>query len=259
MDVFRALDVYFTAATLGAHSNFHKDGFRQRDLKFLLGLFLNWMDATAKDLELAVHNTQIARYLDQQVKAGYASRAGTGQNRRYRLTRGGVLASVEKLTVTPVTAPLERFFFIHYFVSNYHGRLKDLAESGGERLPKAFQIELSARLNAGEMLDRQIAFVRTEIQKLEARIKDTKGAAKLARDLTAKGRTPDETAAQVSEMFPYDLNSVKPMKTLMTEIPAHLRVWELTAGNDHRSELLWGPMKNYLLYYLENLNRLKAR
>ena len=55
---------YFHAATLGAESNFRHRGFRQKDFRFLLELFANWMECSLPGGGLGLHNAQVARYLE---------------------------------------------------------------------------------------------------------------------------------------------------------------------------------------------------
>jgi len=256
IDIFSSYSVFFAAAAIGAHSNF-VEGFRQRDVRFLLGMFLNWVNSTTKGVDERVHNTQIARFLDGLVSVGHATRKGSGHSRRYQLTRGGLLGLVEQMVSLQMQAPVEHFFFVFYFVKNYGPRLTELSAQKESKLPKSAQIELSALLDSTELLHRQKRAVQLELQKLEGRIFETEGAAKLARDLVGKGRGSDEIVASVEQMFPYDLNSVKPMSELFREVPPALRLWELTSGNDARARLLWRPFKTYLMGYLEVLEDLR--
>lgn len=257
VDIFSAYNRYFVAGVLGAHSNLGREGFRQKDVRFLIGLFLNWVDATVKGADESIHNTQISRYLDGLVRTGHAALKTKTGKPRYELTRVGLLELVGQLTRVPVNAPLEQFFFVHYFVRNYRERLIELVTAKENRLPRSLQIELEALLDPGEMIAQQIKAVQLEIRKLEVRIQETVGAADLAEKMTKEGRPVGEMVQAVEQRFPYDLNSSKPMSELFHEVPATLRGWELTTGNRNRAEILWAPLRDYLREYLEILKELK--
>ncbi len=256
VDLFSIYRVYFVAAALGAHSNAPENGFRQKDVRFLLGLFLNWMDATTKGVDETIHNTQISRYLEGLVKSGHASRVGKQRAPSYQLTRTGLLELVSQLTHVPVGSPIEQFFFVYFFARTYGERLKELVAQKENRLPRSFQVELEALLDHRELLEQQIRATQLEIKKLESRIQDTKGAHALAMKLSAQGAKVDELIAAVESRYPYDLNSQKPMSELFREVPPPLRQWELTVGNLHRADFLWSSMKEYLQDYVKTLQRL---
>jgi hypothetical protein len=92
---------------------------------------------------------------------------------------------------------------------------------------------------------------------LDERIAETKGAGDLAQKLARQGATPTDIISAIAKNHPYDLNNQKSMAELFHEIPAPLRVWELTVGNQSRVELLWGPMRQYLAGYLTVLQNLR--
>lgn len=253
IDVFSQYRRFFAAATLGAHSNFlSQGGFRQKDVRFLLMLFLNWMEPSTKGADQKVHNTQLSRYLEDLKSAGFASkRAASGRRPVYQLTRTGLVELIGQLTEVPVPPPFDQFFFVYYFVRNYGARLTEMVAQKESRLPRSFQLELAALLDHHELLEQQIKAVRLDIQKLEARVKETKGAYELARKNQDRGA--DEMIRLVALHYPYDLNSTKPMGELMGEIPAPLRGYEMIEGNHARLKYLWEPQLEYLKGYLASL------
>ncbi len=258
-DVFSVYRSYFVAASLGAHSNFYKTGFRQKDVRFLLGLFLNWMDSTTKGVDDAIHKTQISRYINALVKDGYAERIGSSSPPRYLLTRTGLLELVRQFTQMPMLTPVELFFFIQVFVRTYGERLKELVALKENRLPRSYQVELEALLDLKELFNQQMRAIQLEIRKLEERIRETKGAQDLANKLVRRQASIEEIVSAVSEQFPYDLNSHKPMNELFHEVPPHLRVWELSIGNKNRAEFLWQPTLEFLKSYLQQLTNLALK
>ena len=259
IDIYSSYRTYFVAATLGAHSNFFHEGFRQKDVRFLIGLFLNWMEATTKGIDEQIHNTQVRRYLEQLLNEGYAVRLGRGHAPRYQLTRAGLLEFVSQMVKVPVHAPLEQFFFVFYFVKNYGSRLTELMAQKENKLPRSFQVELESLLDLNEILDQQIRYIELEIRKLEERMKETKGAAQLAAELLAKGVSTDEMIRAVEQFYPYEMNNQKKMSDLFKEIPSSLRAWELTIGNTNRFEILWASQKESLVGYLNVLKQMKSK
>jgi len=256
IDVFTHCRRFFAAAALGAHSNFSPEGgFRQKDFRFLLVLFLNWLEPSTREMDQEIHNTQLSRYLDTLTRHGFALRRMNQKRPLYQITRSGLVELIGQLTEVPVQAPFEQFFFSYYFVRNYSSRLTELVAQKESRLPRSFQIELSAMLDHRELLDQQIKAIQLEIRKLEVRLKETKGAYDLARANQDKG--PEEMIRLVELHFPYDLNSTKPMSELMREIPAQLRAYELTEGNLARVQYLWQPQLEHLNGYLRSLMSLK--
>ena len=79
------------AAAIAAHARFSSRGFRQKDLRFLLELFWNWVESAMVGPSIAIQNVQIARYLDTLAQEGFAKRLAGGKSPRYRLTRVGLL------------------------------------------------------------------------------------------------------------------------------------------------------------------------
>lgn len=253
IDIFAVGRVYFAAAALGAHSNAPPAGFRQKDVRFLLALFCNWVEPT---LDSQIHNTQVSRFTEGLVSMGFATRSRSKPH-RYQLTRPGLIEIINRLTQLPAHPHPDQFFFVYYFLRNYGGRLAEMVEQKEQRIPRAFQVELKALLDHEELLNRQIRAVTLEIEKFDGRIRDTQGAHDLAKDNSDKG--VDEVIRLIEQHFPYDLHAVKPMSQLLGEFPPALRQHELTTGNRCRVGFLWKPqqelLKNYLAI-LKNFSRI---
>lgn len=211
------------------------------------------MDATTKGVDENIHNTQISRYLESLANHGFLSRQRS-RNPKYQITRAGLVELIGRVTQIPVAAPLERFFFSFYFVKTYETRLTELVEQKENRLPRSFQVELKALLDPKELLERQIRAVELEIRKLDERIRETQGAADLAR--SKAGVDSSEIVRLVETHYPYDLKNVKPMRELLLEVPPQQRIHELTIGNENRIALIWEPMRGHLENYLKTLRRL---
>ncbi|MCM2280459.1 MAG: hypothetical protein NDI61_01275 [Bdellovibrionaceae bacterium] len=251
--------LFLNAAAVAAHSNYGPGGFRQRDLRFLLELFLNWTETSITERSrTTIHNTQIQRYLNQLVDTGSAKRLGRAPPPRYRLTRPGLLALVSEITQSPVPAPLEQFHFVHYFVKSYSGRVRELVAEEGA-IPHAFEVELQSRLDPENLLRNQMKFVEGEIQKLDRRVHDAAESAQLSESLVRKGIGHHEIADQLERVYPYELNNQKPLSELFRELPTSLRVWELTSGNRQRGQLIFHPLAQILRAHLAALRALQSK
>src|SRR5262245_51590688 len=122
--------VLFHAAAIAAHARFNKEGFRQKDFRFLIELFSNWLEATLEGSSLEVENTQIARYLTGLVEEGWAKQTG-GTRPRYRLTRDGLVEQLSRLVDRQYWWPIEDFFFVYYFLDSYRHRIEGLINGAG--------------------------------------------------------------------------------------------------------------------------------
>jgi hypothetical protein len=69
-----AYEPYFIAAILAAQFQFQKKGFRQKDVRFLIELFTNWMESTLGEVTLPLQNVQISRYLTHLCKNDIAKK-----------------------------------------------------------------------------------------------------------------------------------------------------------------------------------------
>lgn len=240
---------FFHAAALGAESNFRARGFRQKDFRFLLELFANWMECSLPGGGLGLHNAQISRYLDELTRQGLARKSTRGTQPRYSLTRAGVIGVLQSLVDQAAYLPLEQWFFVHYFVRQYGERIDELAKDQGAQFPRALQVEIEALRDPAEIANRQLRFIDKEIKKLDARITEARQAALLARRLFGEGKNFPEVVAEVQRKHPYDLNNQKPMEELFAELPEVMRRAEIERGNHERADLLWEPLKEFLEHY----------
>ncbi len=239
----------FASAALGAELKGDEKGFRLKDVRFLIELFSNWLESVPSAAVPVVHNTQVMRYMEALVREGYARRV-RGTWPRFRITRSGLLELLSEITERPRYLPLETFFFLYHFVGMYGARFEALIRRRGRQFPKALQLELRSMLDSGDMLERQIRYVKTEIKKLDTRIADSDGATDLARQMFSAGAGLDEVVLETQQQYPYQLNNQKPLKELFGELPEDLGHWELTVGSSVRAVLIHNPMRRMLQHYL---------
>lgn len=248
----------FDAAAIGAHARFSTQGFRQKDLRFLIELFSNWLESAMEGSSLAVENTQIARYLAGLVKEGFAKQLGGQAQPRYRLTRVGLVEHLMRLVQRRHWWPVEEFFFIYYFLESYRVRIESLIEKEGSLFPGTMKLEIRHLLDLKSFVVRQEELLDREIAKLDLRIGDCRKTSELAARLKRNGVTPDVILKEIQEKVPYQLNNQKPMADLFLETPDENWIWEMEVGSQKRATRIFVPMKELLLHIRGQVVALKG-
>ncbi len=252
--LFHRHELFVAAATVGAHSNAH-EGFRQRDVKFLIDLFMNWTESALQRGATRVQNNQVARYLEYLTSEGFARRLVRKGPPLYRLSRTGLLELLSRMVERPQLAAGAHFFFLFYFIRNYGPRITELVKEEGRQFPYALKLELDRLLDAKGLIERELDFARREKKKLDRRINDAEKTTELAKERAAKGVKFEDIVLEAQRAYPYELNSQRPLTELISSIPEGLREWELTQGNMHRVADLWGPERSLLECYIDQLVR----
>ncbi|MDB5037905.1 MAG: exported protein of unknown function [Bacteriovoracaceae bacterium] len=250
-------NIFVIAACLGAQAIFSTEGFRQKDLKFLIEMFSNWVDITLKDRVLFVHNTQIMRYLHHLTAEGFAQKITRKGQPRFRLTRVGLITLLTQLIERPPQFPLEHFFFGFHMVETYRNQIEMLVKSEGQQFPSALKIELDALFDLQKMIDQQIAYVRIEHKKLKQRIADSEEVEKLVKKMRIDKKSIKEISSAIEKQYPYDLNSQKSLAQFYNEIPKPIADWILDSAITKRREQIWNPIAKILETHLEILERLR--
>lgn len=255
--LFKRYEIFVAAAAIAAHANWGARGFRQRDLRFLIELFTNWVEGSLAGGEIALNNTQVLRYLESLAAEGYAKVLSRQKQPRYRLTRLGLLELLTRLSNRPRGGRPEHFFFLFYFLSCYAPRITELIKAEGKHFPSAMRIEIEALLDYGRLLEEEVRKTQLELRKLEERISDSTQSSRLATKLFAQGAAMEEVVAELEKKYPYELNSQKPLSELFADIPPDIGRWELELGNTRRVTHLWLPTKQLLRSYLDALRTLE--
>lgn len=249
----------FDAAVIGAHARFSSQGFRQKDLRFLVELFSNWLESAMEGPSLAVENTQIARYLAVLVKEGLAKQAGGSKQPRYRLTRMGLMESLARLVHRRHWWPIEEFFFIYHFLESYHDRIEVLIAKEGSMFPGTMKLEIDQLLDLKSLAARQEELLDREIAKLDLRIGDCRKTSELAKTMKEKGAAPDLLLKEIQEQVPYQLNNQKPMAELFRETPDENWIWEMEVGSRQRAARIFTPLKELLVQIRGQVRALKGK
>ncbi len=255
--LFERHEAFIAAAVIAAHAHAQGDGFRQRDAKFLVELFSNWVEHSLKFRSLVLKNTQISRYLDDLAGEGFARRINRGKVPIYKLTRAGLIELTNRIVKVEYFERPERFLFSLYFVRNYKERILDIIKAEGTKFPPSLEIEIKALFNERQFLDYQIQLTEREVEKLNARIFSAIDSSKIAISMYSRGSNDEEVATAIDKRHPYELSSQKPLAELFRNIMPTLRRWELEVGTIKRAEEIWIPARNMLLNYLKVLRGLR--
>lgn len=237
----------FHAAAIAAHARFTKEGFRQKDLRFLIELFSNWLETSLEGSSLEVENTQIARYLHGLVEEGWAKQSGTAIP-RYRLTRDGLVEQLSRVVDRPHWWPIEDYWFVFYFLDSYRERLNTLITRAGPLYTGPMKLAIQQLLDARRLSQRQEELLSMEIAKLDLRITDSRKTMALVRDGKAKGKSSEAILGEIQQRVPYQLNNQKPMHELFKETPDENWLWEMEIGSHKRATRIWIPFREMLVH-----------
>ncbi len=250
------LKTYLLAATITAHACYANEGFRQRDLKFYLDLFLDWMNSPFTDgLEL-IHNTQILRFLEFLETEGNIKKSTRQKQPRYKLTRVGLIESIRLLTEQKHPYQHDELLFICYFIANYSNKIIDLIKAEGLEFPPGMQLEINRLLNYQALVKRQIQKLEKHLELLKDKIVSNQKAILLAEKLIREKKDADQITQILEKQHPYNLNSQKPLTKLISEIPADLRITELTSGSKNRETFIWQKQTESYASMLKQLKSL---
>jgi hypothetical protein len=249
-------EIFAGAAVIAAHANNIAAGFRLRDVRFLIELFSNWLEASQGEAVLPLQNTQVSRYVTSLVDEGLARRINRKGRPIYRLTRVGLIELIDRITTAPYIGRKELFFFLYYFIENYRPKLTELVAREGRQFPVALKLELEALLNTDAVLNRELADAERELQKLDDGIYAARQSSAIAIRMNRAGRPIEDIAAELEHSHPYELNSQKPLSQLLGEIPPEIRLWELETGNLRRVEQIFRPSRAMLCCYINELKAL---
>ena len=245
------------AAVIAAQATFDAGGFRQRDVRFFLELFSNWMQSSTGTWALALHNTQVQRTLDLYTAAGWAARIGK-KPPRYRLTAEGFVELLRRLVQRKNLTRLDEFFLVHHIIDAYGRRLRALVDRRGPYASRALALDVDELLDADGLVRRERAAVGRELERLALRIDEARQTSLLTRRLL-KDKVPiGEIVGAVEARYPYELNSRKPLTELLGSLPVPWRRDELETMAERRGAGLWGPTRELLAAYdriLEGLQK----
>ncbi len=256
--VFDRYSLVAATATVAAHANAKAEGFRQKDVRFLMELFCNWIDPASQRGPVLIQNTQVLRYLKELEADGYVRCLQSGRRPLYRLTRTGLIELISLAVCGDCIESPDQFLFVYYFISSYRPKISELVKSEGRQFPYALELELQGLLDSKDLLSREIKRTERKLHELDVRIIDAQKAAQLTTDCIKRKVSDDMIVKEWERLYPYALNSHKPLTELFSEIAPDIARWEFETGNMRRVETLWTPQRGMLVAYLETLRKMRA-
>lgn len=254
--LFQRHELFVASATLAAHAN-AVDGFRQRDVRFLIDLFADWVAQGVQRSPVSFQNTQVLRYLNSLVDEGFARKQRKGAHPLYRLTRVGLLEILSRMVEQPQLARGAHFFFLFYFIKSYGPRIDAMVQEEGRQFPYTLRVELDRLLDPRELLNRELKYANQELDKLRHRIDFSDRQRELVGALLKAGQPFEKVLKEAERKFPYNLNSQKPLSELIGGLRSDLQSWELDQGNKNRIVHMWLPEKVLLEGYIRSLESLR--
>jgi len=252
-------EVFFLAGTICAQATYYENGFRQRDLKFMIEMFSNWVDLILPDRSLFLHNVQIMRFLEDLVTDGLAKKNGKSKETRYRLTPAGLVEVTHRLVHRKPSFPLENFYFVLHAVDAYRPQIEALLKMEAKSFPAGLRMELESLLEIKKPIREYIDFLNFELKKLRARIEDSKQVLQLVKDSRQKKKSTVDIVSEIEKQFPYDLNSQKALTKFYAEMPTPVSDRILDVGLRKRTEQIWFPLEKVLDLHLQILKSLETR
>ena len=116
---YQKFSVFINAALIASYSSFGEEGFRQKNLKFFLELFTNWMETSFAGPGPEVQNTQISRTLSKLTEEGILKYSKESGHPLYSITSIGLLEIVTRLAGKNCQHELDSFFFLFHFVFSF--------------------------------------------------------------------------------------------------------------------------------------------
>lgn len=256
--VFDRFALVAATAAVAAHANARAEGFRQKDVRFLMELFCNWIESFSRSEMVLIQNTQVLRYLKELERDGFVRLIRSARRPLYRLSRTGLIELISRAVSSTGTENPAQFFFLYYFISNYRQKIFDLVKAEGRQFPYALELELEGLLDCKGLLDREIKNAERKLREMDLRVSDGQKAAQLTAELIAKKVPYAEIVKRWEKLYPYGLNSHKPLSELFSEISPDIANWEIETGNIRRVENMWKPIRALHSRYLETLKQLKS-
>ena len=243
-----------TAAVIAAQTT-GGDGFRQRDVRFFIELFSNWLEATTSAHTLAIHNTQVQRHLNELARTRIAQRVGRTPP-RFRLTPDGLTELLRRLVMRSDLMRFDEFFLVYHFLDAYGARLRAMVTRGGSLASRLIAVDLDRLVDPARLVTAERERVARQLARLSVRRDESRKTSELARASLARGVPLPAVIREVEKRYPYELNSQKPLTELLSAFPESWQREELEQTSRRRGETLWEPLRAVLVQYDAVLARL---
>lgn len=220
-------------------------GFRPRDVAFFFELFGNWLEEDRKGKPLSIEIVQIIRHLKQQGEAKVVTSAHRAGRPFYKLTRPGALHLVATLVENSRALQMHEVVFISYVLTTYGDLIRAFLMAGAGFLSSAEKARLQHLLDPRSVVSHQLGLQENIIRDLEQRIAESDEMVTYAQTAQSKGSTQDDILTHLSRHFGYQLSHRKPLRELLSGLPAPMREFEMLQGMRLRNEALFRPLLHW--------------
>lgn len=242
------MDIFLSASLLASYASYHS--YRARDIKFFYELFNNWFATMVQDTK-SIQIIQIQRYLDKKIKKGEVIQA-KAERFKYTLSPIGILSTLKEVFESSDEINPNESFFRIYFISSYAPKFISLMDQKHMAFPFLVKDEIQMMLSTKRIFEKEFE----KIDKAERVFKERRDSALACAKFVEK-RTSEvnflNLLSEVEEKFPYEMNPVKPLSKLISELPTDFQKIEITSGMKKRATQLWNPVLENLSAYKNNL------
>lgn len=249
---------YFYASVLAAHSSSDLDGFRQREVRFYMDVFSNWVFVKVNSTPFPLHNTQVMRSLQNMVRLGLAKNMGRKNPPRYKLTQAGLIQILRDLIALPLDDSYSEFFFVYQFIVSYKSRIFEKAQIASKSFSKSNLLDIEFLLDEKKYLRQQLDLVNLEIRHLKEKIQDSAKVISLVQEMKANKIETKKMYETVASKYPFELTSRKRLSQVWPELKEPWRERELTDMNRNRLNLYWKPKLQHLESFGQILKSLES-
>jgi hypothetical protein len=245
-----------SAAMLAAYINNTEDGFRQKDVKTYLQLFLAWAEPCFFDNASTwmLCNSQIARLLGELEQSGHLKRTSNKKMRpKYRLSGEGYSLLVADVISQKDKVQPRLFFFSHFFVVTY---AKPLLRAMVSLDVPGLKLEPWLR-HPERLVNAQLQKLGEEIAEVEAHSRAYENAARLGSEAFVAGKSVLQVASDIGKAGFHQVQAELPMTDLISEVSGSKARWEIETGSLVRRDLLCAPTLMMLRSYRAALEGLR--
>lgn len=228
------------AALLASHAaHAWQGGFKASDVRFYFRLFANWVALDLARPALDLQLTQVRRLVLALNRQGQLGRGSS--NRQMVLNGAGLLELAEKM-VAGVGPSFEEVLFVLHFATSYRDALTVRVLGATTALSSSVRRRLQQLLDPKQIARHAIRSADRLIDYLEHRIETDLKMDEQMTLLRKQGVDEQDLISKLEGMGAYDLDRLRPLASLLSQLPEDLRSAELTRGISERRAALFIPL-----------------
>lgn len=234
-------------ACLATHLRNPKEGFRQKDLKFLIELMETWRYSKWERYEFPqLHNTQVLRIIRELAERGWLKKTAKKGLSFSKLSRGGLIGASQELRQKSHRSNHGDFLFIHYLFKLYGQRLRQAIELEGEKLTPLALSDIERVFDTSSLLKERASRLQSQMEYWQLRMKEAQEVSQIVDSELKGSRAFESLLLEMDQRYPYELKAKKPLASFLKEVPEELSRFELTQGHQARSRFLWSQYQKDL-------------